>query len=167
MCSLISERPNLVPTGIGNSNSAIDMNILLSGDVMMGADDLDEMATPDEQSGSDQDDMVQMGYDEDIGIQEKPVVKKEKLVILKKGPNSEPTKKTKVPTGSFNPTTSTSTPARPSSTKPKNIMERFSEVAKIEEETAQKQLELKKFQVKSTNKVAVVNIQVRVHLRVE
>jgi hypothetical protein len=46
-------------------------------------------------------------------------------------------------------------------------MERFSEVAKIEEETAQKQLELKKLQVKSTNEVAVANIQAKVHLRVE
>ena len=46
-------------------------------------------------------------------------------------------------------------------------MERFSEVAKIEEETAQKQLELKRFQVKSTNEVTIANIQVKVHLRVE
>ena len=47
------------------------------------------------------------------------------------------------------------------------IMERFSEVAKIKEETAQKQVELKKFQVKSTNYVAVANIQAKMHLRVE
>ena len=68
MRSLISKRPNLVPTGIGNGNSAIDMNILLPGDVMMGADDPDEMAAPDEQSGSDEaeDDMLLM-VDEDIG----------------------------------------------------------------------------------------------------
>ena len=56
---------------------------------MMGADDPDEMATPDEQSGSDEaeDDMLPM-VDEDIGIwEEKLAVKKEKSVILKKGPN--------------------------------------------------------------------------------
>src|SRR5882672_4730710 len=61
----------------------------------------------------------------------------------------------------------TSTPAWPSSKKPKNIMERFSEVPKIEEETAQKQHKLKKFQVKSTNEVAVASIQAKMHLRVE
>ena len=46
-------------------------------------------------------------------------------------------------------------------------MERFSEVTKLEEEMAQKQLELKKFQVKSTNEVAVASIQAKMHLRVE
>ena len=46
-------------------------------------------------------------------------------------------------------------------------MERFSKVAKIEEEMAQKQLKLKKFQVKSTNEVAVASIQAKMHLRVE
>ena len=61
----------------------------------------------------------------------------------------------------------TSTPAWPSLKKPKNIMERFSKVAKIEEEMAQKQLELKKFWVKSSNEVAVASIQAKMHLRVE
>ena len=40
-------------------------------------------------------------------------------------------------------------------------------MAKIEEETSQKQVELKKFQVKSTNDVAVANIWAKMHLRVE
>jgi len=92
------------------------------------------------------------------------VVKKEKLVIPKIGPNGKPTKKTKVQAGSSNPTTNT--PVWPSSKKPKNIMERFSKVAKIEE-MEQKQLELKKFQVKSTNEVPVASIQAKMHLRVE
>src|SRR5882724_9492197 len=148
MCSFISEWPNLVPAGIGNGNSAIDTNILLSGYVMMATDEL---------SGSDQDDGWLMAEDADIGVHEdKLVVKKDRLVIPKKGPNGKPTKKTKVQAGSSNHMTST--PRWPSSTKSKNIMERFSEVAKIEEETAQKQLELKKFQVKSTNDIAVANI---------
>ena len=103
---------------------------------------------------------------EDIGVHEgKLAVKKDKLVIPKKGPNGKPTKKTKAQAGSSNHTTST--PTWPSSTKSKNIMERFSEVAKIKVETAQKQVELKKFQVKSTNDVAVANIQAKMHLRVE
>ena len=133
---------------------------------MMATDDLDMMALPDELSGSDQDGVLLMAEDEDIGVdEEKLAVKKEKLVIPKKGPNGKPTKKTKVQAGSSNPTTST--PAWPSSKKPKNIMERFSEVTKIEEEMAQKQLELKKFQVKSSNEVAVASIQAKMHLRVE
>jgi len=156
MHSFISEWPNLVPAGIGNGNSAIDTNILLSGDVMMATDEL---------SGSDQDDGLLMAEDEDIGVhEEKLVVKKDKLVIPKKGPNGKPTKKTKAQAGSSNHTTST--PTWPSSTKSKNIMERFS-VATIKKETAQKQVELKKFQVRSTNDVAVPNIQARMHLRVE
>ena len=75
---------------------------------MMDADDPDEMATPDEQSRSDkvEDDVLPM-VDEDIGIrEEKLAVEKEKSVILKKGPNSKPTKKTKVPTGLSTLTTS-------------------------------------------------------------
>src|SRR5467141_1684941 len=93
MCSLISERPNLVPAVIGNGNSTIDMNILLSGVVMMATDDLDMMATddldmmalPNELSGSDQDGGLLMAEDEDIGVdEEKIAVKKEKLVIPKK-----------------------------------------------------------------------------------
>ena len=40
-------------------------------------------------------------------------------------------------------------------------------MAKIEEETVQKQLKLKRFQVKSTDEVTIVNIQAKVHLRVE
>src|SRR5882724_2134530 len=71
----------------------------------------------------------------------------------KRGPNSKPTKKTKAQAGSSNHTTST--PAWPSSTKSKSIMERNSEVANIKEQIAQKQMELKKFQVKSTNDIAV------------
>src|SRR5882672_11520171 len=96
MCSLISERPNLVPAGIGNGNSTIDTNILLSGVVMMATDDLDTMALPDELSGSDQDGGLLMAEDEDIGVdEEKLAVKKENLVIPKKGPNGKPTKKKK------------------------------------------------------------------------
>ena len=97
MCSLISEHPNLVPTGIGNGNSAIDMNILLPGDIMMGADDPDEMAIPDEQSGSDKvENDVLLMVDEDIGIQEEKLAfKKEKSVILKKGPIVNPPRKQK------------------------------------------------------------------------
>src|SRR5882672_7973401 len=118
MHSLISKQPNLVPAGIGNGNSTIDMNILLSGDVMMTTDDLDTMALPDELSGSDQDGVLLMAEDEGIGVdEEKLVVKKEKLVIPKKGPNGKPTKKTKVQAGSSNPMTSA--PAQPSSKKPK------------------------------------------------
>src|SRR5882672_1301149 len=133
MCSLISEQPNLVPAGIGNGDSTIDMNILLSGDVMMATDDLDIMGLPDELGGSDQDGVLLMVEDEDIGVdEEKLAVKKEKFVIPKKGPNGNPTKKTKAQAGSSNPMTST--PAGPSSKKPKNTMERFSEVAKIKEE---------------------------------
>jgi len=45
MHSFISEWSNLVPAGIGNGNSAIDINILLSGDVMMATDDLRNSGT--------------------------------------------------------------------------------------------------------------------------
>src|SRR5882672_5980140 len=96
MHSLISEQPNLVPAGIGNGNSTIDMNILLSGGVMMTTDDLDMMALPNELSGSDQDGGLLMAEDEDIGVdEEKLAVKKEKLVIPKKGPMASPPRKQK------------------------------------------------------------------------
>ena len=64
---------------------------------MMGADDPDEMAIPDEQSGSDKvENDVLLMVDEDIGIQEEKLAfKKEKSVILKKGPIVNPPRKQK------------------------------------------------------------------------
>jgi len=63
-------------------------------------------------------------------------------VIPKKGPNGKPTKKQKSKQDHQSTLVS---PARPSSKKPKNIMEDSPRSQKIEEEMAQKQLKLKKF----------------------
>jgi hypothetical protein len=85
------------------------------------------------------------------------------MLTVKKEKQEKKTKKMKPYAASSKP----ATPSQPSSTKPKTIVEWFSEVAKIEEETTQKQLELRKLQLKGTNKVAIATIQAKVNLKVE
>jgi hypothetical protein len=165
MRSLISKRPNIVPTGIGNSHSAIEHDILLgdgedepTSDELVPVDDVAEsekeiMDARDSERGDSERGKEERGDERD----------QEAVLTVKKEKQEKKMKNTKPHAASSKP----ATPSWPSSTKPKTIVEWFSEVAKIEEETAQKQLELRKLQLKGANEVAIATIQAKVNLKVE
>jgi len=167
MRSLISERPNLVPMGVGNGSSAIDSELLVAPS---------KEATPSDDEGGDHDhgSIKSLNWDleRDEGDSDKEVVADNKAGVKRKREPGETdsdvfvdTKKTKPHAGKSKLTVAT--PVRPSSTKPKNMVERFAEVAKIEEETVQRQLELKKFRLKGSSDVAMAGIKAKAHTKVE
>ena len=164
MRSLISERPNLVPMGVGNGSSAINCELLVAPS---------KEATPSDDEGGDHDrgsvESLKWDIECDEGDSDKEVVldgvkqKREPGETDSDAPVG--TKKTKPHMGKSKLTVAT--PVRPSLTKPKNMVERFAEVAKIEEETVQRQLELKKFQLKGSSDVAMAGIKAKAHTKVE
>ncbi|KAJ7026486.1 hypothetical protein C8F04DRAFT_1190431 [Mycena alexandri] len=119
MRSLVGERPNLVHTGLGNNDSAVDMGILLSG----GDRDLDDSSSL---AADDAADPLTCSPDSDV-----PPVPT--LESAKRGEKAA--RKRKQPSG----------PAakKAPTTKPANIKDKFMATAIAEEEIAQQLLKLK------------------------
>jgi hypothetical protein len=143
MCALILEWPNLVQTGIGNGSSEIDMSLLLNepepkitGEPLWCGQPASEPANGEESSGDSNDDgkySIKWDIEDDTSMElVKEAEKREKIKVEKHIKKTAAHIVTSKPAG-----------PQPSLIKPTNIMDRFAEVAKIKEETVQRQLELK------------------------
>jgi hypothetical protein len=149
---LISERPNLVPVGIGNNNSTIDMAPYLTIDdddiEDLGVDlEIDELgsgqATPKSVEGSGDD----SGDDDEVVEGKKPSIgNKRKL--------PDANKKTKPMPG-----TSTPVASGKSEKVKKTAFDKFNEAAMAEEVTTQRALELKKARLQSTSNAKLAKIE--------
>jgi hypothetical protein len=153
---LISERPNLVPVGIGNNNSTIDMApyIAIDDDDIedLGVDlELDELgsglATPKSVEGSGDD-----SGDNDEVVEGKPSISNKRK--LPDANSASGNKKTKPMPG-----TSTPVASGKSEKVKKTAFDKFNEAAKAEEVTAQRALELKKARVQSTSNAKLAKIE--------
>ncbi|KAJ7735367.1 hypothetical protein B0H16DRAFT_1765311, partial [Mycena metata] len=152
MCSLIGERPNLRPVGIGNNNSAIDVSLLLPG----SDDDADGARTSspdlfpetlggksvdsDDESSSSKKPIVVDNEDSDVAKAKGKSAGKRCAVSEPASPNVRPpTKKTKP-----QPAISVPTPTQAKLAKPATTKDKFTAAILAEEETRRKELALTK-----------------------
>ncbi|KAJ7700178.1 hypothetical protein B0H16DRAFT_1835286 [Mycena metata] len=150
MRSLIGERPNLRPVGIGNNNSAMDVSLLLPG----SDDDADGARTSspdlfpetlggksvdsDNESTSSKKPIVIDNEDSDVAKAKGKSAGKRRAVSEPASPNVKPpTKKTKP-----QPAISVSTPTQAKLAKPATTKDKFTATILAEEETRCKELAL-------------------------
>jgi hypothetical protein len=154
---LVSNRPNLVPHGLGNNDSQIDSSILLASsevdsevglDSGWAASDLGGMGSPtpatDDTDGDDGSDDEADSFADAAPKSRKCKQTPEDNTKDEKGKSVQvkPAVKLEKKTG---PRAGTSNVAQPAAKKAKmTIMDKFSAVSVAEEETIQQQLELKK-----------------------
>ena len=144
MRELIAERPNIIPTGLGNNTSGIDMSTYLPGgqDSDVGFTSLDTDAALGVQSDNDiKSQSVTPNYDQSDRATSDDDTKQPPPKKIKSG--NKAAKRTEKKTA-----------ARPGMSKPittqkgsvskgaKNVLDRFAETAKMEEVTIQKELDL-------------------------
>ena len=167
--ALIGERPNLVPVGLGNNDTAVDVSVVLPGIDGKGDDSssdflswdfgngIIEVGESEEDAGYEKVDVLSgedLGEDaernmSDTGSREGSEVvdvqvpAKRKIGVSTKAESVKKTKKN----GPL-PGTSTPTPKPvPSDSKKKTLVDRFADTSKAEEETVQKRIELRKEKV--------------------
>jgi hypothetical protein len=161
MKDLVSERPNIIPVGIGNSRSGVDMQGFLgkSDDGVSQGDGASQgEETPISWPASEDEDEVE-GDREPAGTELKdedndmPVPTKHKL--------PPPTKRTAACVG-------TSTPAvKHESKKARSMIEKFSDVAKSQEETIQKNLDMKMKRLEANRDANVARIKALENIQIE
>lgn len=194
MHSLIAERPNLVPVGLGNNLTPVGLSLLLpsnkpSDDPAVSGDDgeadeggagqtVDDLRDlePSEAvldwdveftalgatttSNTEESDGIGVGPDSDkedntlVAVPAKRKVKTEAKTNL----NNE--KKTPARPGISAPA------VRPEKKKAKSAVERFSDIAQMEE-SAQKELDLKAMKVKGVSSVKIAKIEAQTRLQIE
>ena len=166
---IISERPNLVPTGIGNNDTGYDLDILLHGDssetggyleessgmsdgIGMGLEVEDEDAEGENEDEVNEGDTAPKGNKrkhQDADVDGKKSAKR--VVVDEKKPTA--------------PRAGKSTPAEPSSKKAKTGIERFADIAAREEETTQKALEVKRTKVQGKTDRAVAKVKAQAEIQ--
>jgi hypothetical protein len=156
MKELISERPNIVPVGLGNNDSTIDMSAYTTG--YNSDHDIDyESSKPDGTEGEEDatyTDNEDADEDEDIESDHDVAV-----MIPTKRPAKPVEKKTGARPGKSNP-------ARHESKKSK-VIDRFADVANAEEVTNQKHLELKKIRVQGETQASVAKIKAQAEIQIQ
>ncbi|KAJ6543454.1 hypothetical protein DFH09DRAFT_1282503 [Mycena vulgaris] len=178
MRSLIGERPNLRPVGIGNNDSDIDTSLLLRGD---DQDDQDHNAsTPDDTSdfpdrlaslvGTDTDhDMYDPksdgDSDDDVSVKRGKRKRTRSPTAAPTVPKAPPKKRTQPQAAISTPAPATSATAKP--TKPTTAKEKFSAVILAEEATAQQALGLKKDRNRARKDIELARIQAGAQVQVE
>lgn len=165
MRSLIGERPNLIPVGIGNTSTPVDDLALLAtnGASDFNSDDYDESdeEKPEKHSELAGDDTAPGSNGDSIKITPPPseLPKRKRAdsveVIPTVSTKSNPKKKKKGPL----PNTSAPALAKSAPNKAKTTKEKFAEAAKEEEETERRQLDLKKEKVKRVADVKIAKIR--------
>ncbi|KAJ7182291.1 hypothetical protein C8R43DRAFT_1115935 [Mycena crocata] len=172
MRNLIAQRPNLVPTGLGDSGTEVDISVIMSGVSTTTAtddapreeeeDDEDDAGTPisnwnpddsprasseptRKRSFSEIDDEIARGSGDDYNPSSPP--RSEPMLDKTADVDENPEDKKKTHQRKNPPKPNTSTPALPTSTttsKPskKTKLAEFSELAKQEEKSRHKELEL-------------------------
>ncbi|KAJ7027996.1 hypothetical protein C8F04DRAFT_1189009 [Mycena alexandri] len=177
MRSLIGERPNLRPVGIGNNNSAMDVSLLLPGsdddtartsspdlfpETLAGMDmDSDDESTLAKQPIEVDDDSDVEGVKAKTGGSAKPP--KRRAVSEPASPNVKPpTKKTKPQPAVSVPTTSTAKLAKPATTKDK-----FTATILAEEETRRRELALTKDKNRARAEIELAKVKSLRDVKVE
>lgn len=207
MRSLIAERPNLVPVGLGNNLTPVDLSLLLPNPLHDGTDvvpldddgsEIDEiedkgagMVLCDDTTTALDDGCVHgagmaidktkqqavyqpfdwdMGADvttsgsEGVGVENLDFEEADldvKTPAKRKAEVKAGEKKTSARPG-------TSTPAvRPEKKKAKSAAEKFSDIARMEEESVQKELDLKAMKVKGSSNVKIAKIEAQARLQME
>ena len=156
MKELISEHPNIIPVGIGNNMSDIDMSGYANGfNSGLGEESL--ARTGDETESDKEKD----GTPTNRGNVEEPIEWSESGddADTKKREKTDIIKKTGARPGKSNPARSDSKKAK--------LIDRFSEVAAAEEQTTQRQLELKRKRVESQMEVTVAKINAQARIRLQ
>lgn len=163
MCSLIGERPNLRPVGIGNNDDEMDLSLLLQSDgndrpsspeefpahLGFGDDDTDAM-----HAGADGADVDDSDSDSERPAKRKKAPTPDQVVVKKTKPQpaiSAPTVKS-----------ASSKPAKPTTAKDK-----FTATVLAEEETEQVRLRLKKEQAKAKTSIALAQIDAAARVKIE
>jgi hypothetical protein len=155
MKELIDERPSIVPVGLGNNNTDIDMSDYLPAvdddldlEQSEGVIDLNESEEgPDHEGG-------EVKQDED----DEPVP----TARDRKCKATADEKKTGARPGLSAP----SVPGPGGVKKPRNMMDRFAETAKAEETTTQKQLEVKRARIELQKATEVAKIQAQANIQI-
>lgn len=166
---IISERPNLVPTGIGNNDAGYDLDILMHGDLSETGGYLEEssglsdgigmgLGIEDEDAEGGNEDEVNEG---DTALREKKRKYQDADMDGKKSVKRVVVDEKK-PTA---PRAGKSTPAEPSSKKTKTGIERFADIAAREEETMQKALEVKRTKVQGETDRAVAKVKAQAEIQ--
>jgi hypothetical protein len=157
MKELISECPNIVPVGIGNNTSDIDMSGYANGfncgisdessQLTRTGDEMEsELEEDDDDTPTDRGNIEPMEWgDANTG---------------KCASGKSDTKKTGARPGKSNP-------AARSDSKKAKLIDRFSEVATAEEQTAQRQLELKRKRVESQSEATVAKIKAQAQIKLQ
>ena len=178
--AIISERPNQVPTGIGNNTSNYDVSLLLapahtselgdtSSDGIIGFDDMQHVDGDGDDTGSKEvgneshetdDGLGDEGSEEEVQVVIKESAKR-KAAVLEETKPVITAKKTAPQKGK-------STPANQSaSKKSKTGAERMNAVSVKEEETTQKLLELKKTKVRAETEKQVAKVRAKADVRMQ
>jgi hypothetical protein len=163
MRELIAECPNIIPSGIGNNMTGIDMSQYLPGSLESEMDftNFDTNATSGNWSEINikSRSTTPSGNQSDSSTSDDDVMPpKKKLKCNGKAVLKGVEKKTATCPGMSTPT---ATQKGSTSKAGKTVMDRFAETAKIEEETVQRQLELKKTRVlaQAEEKKAKIGVQ--------
>lgn len=154
MKELISERPNVVPVGLGNSATGFDIDILQSTAASHDPDDPSVHSSITPATDLDDADMVS---------DEEPTSTSPSL------PPTETVKSESNPKKRTLPKTSNSAPApapQPSK-KSKGTHEKLAEIAAKEEETTQKLLDLKMQKLQGSNAISLANIEGKNQVRLQ
>lgn len=170
--ALISERPSLCPAGIGNNNTEIDTSLLLPSDDAVqtsAAIDAEIDAFEGQSASSGWDDSVDpaVGNEQDELTSDVTPYNSgtEKIIPVKRKHEVPPTadgKKT-----SARPGISAPAAVRDTSKRPKSTTDRFADIAKLEEETAQREIDLKKVKAKGATEVKIVKLNAQARTKIE
>ncbi|KAF8073402.1 hypothetical protein FPV67DRAFT_1666168 [Lyophyllum atratum] len=169
MKELISERPNIVPVGLGNATTGFDTDILLpsvdSDD--RGTSEFTAYSTEPNASAttgdSDEDPALEpaattTAADPDEDLASTPALTTTRPVKSE----HKPEKRT-----AARPSTSAPASIPPPSKKPKTTHEKFSEMAAKEEETTQKLIDLKVQKLQNSNAVEIATINAKTQIRLQ
>jgi hypothetical protein len=145
MKELISERPNVIPVGLGNNNSEIDMSALTSG----YNSELEFENALEDEDGVDVDDENETDDSNEISIP-----KKRAASALERKRAPRPRKSEEA-----NPGQSTS--------KKGKVVDRFVEAVKAEEITNQKHLDLRKIRVEGETQANIAKIKAKAEVQMQ
>src|SRR5215470_10978953 len=159
MKELISERPNIVPVGIGNNTSDINMSGYTNGFNLDVGDESSQLARTE---GTEE---IESGGEEG----EDAIVGRDEIEVMAQDDDTNPgrlehgrsdTKKTGARPGKSNP-------AAQRESKKAKVIDRFSDVAKAEEQTMQKQLEVKRRRVEGQTQAAIAKIKAQAEIQLQ
>ncbi|KAF8066555.1 hypothetical protein FPV67DRAFT_1383271, partial [Lyophyllum atratum] len=164
MKELISERPNIVPVGLGNAATGFDMDILLP------SADSDEHGTESTEPNAS---ATATDPDDDSAIElaarttaadsdEEPAATPALTATGLLKPEPKPEKRT-----AARPLISVPASIPPPSKKPKTAHEKFSEMAAKEEETTQKLIDLKVQKLQNSNAIQMATINAKTQIRLQ